>query len=73
MCHSSMRCLEYDAWWVQVQLVYIEVAGKDLIRENQKERKESKENRNEGSDLELSCVHEGNNGGDLCVLLERGE
>lgn len=41
MCHSSKRYLE-DAWGVQVRIVYMEVAGKDLIKENQKERTQKK-------------------------------
>lgn len=48
------------------------VAGKDLIRESQKERTQKK-NSDEGIDLEFSCMREGNNGGDLCVLVESGE
>lgn len=47
------------------------VAGKDLIRESQKER--TKKKRDEGTDLEFSCMREGNNGGDLCVLVDSGE
>lgn len=41
VCHSSKRCLE-DAWGVQVQVVYMAVAGKDLIKESQKERTQKK-------------------------------
>lgn len=41
--------------------------------QGESKRKDSKENRNERTDLEFSCMCEGNNGSDLYVLLESGE
>lgn len=47
----------------------MEVAGKDLSREDGW----SKENRNEATKLKFSCVHGGDNGGALRVLVKIGD
>lgn len=42
VCHSSKRCLDVRCLGIQVQVVYMAVAGKDLIKESQKERTQKK-------------------------------
>lgn len=71
MCHSSKRYLEVRCLGsTSTDCLY----GGNWQRPDQGEskRKDSKENRNEGTDLEFSCMCEGN-GSDLCVLVESGE
>lgn len=72
VCHSSKRCLEVRCLGsTSTGCLY----GGSWQRPDQGEskRKDSKKNSDEGIDLEFSCMREGNNGGDLCVLVDSGE